>query len=283
MRALLVVAVLTATAAQAQREARDTADLGPKGRWSVGVFYPFRLAVTDWLEVQTHPALFFVAPNATARFGLLRDTPVRLAAELSLSIPTPVMRLTQGFLFPSWETSRNKIGWMVVPRAGLLMSGGERTKHVWTVSADFAFRVAFEKVNAGPLESFLAPLDLVLAAPLTGYVGRVGAAGDFALGGLFRLRVEGNVHLIGSRNHLVLSQEGDVGPTANLSPWYFTSHLGLDIAVGKRSRLTLGVYFANYDQGARETTTGADGYGQRLRVRSNNILPTVDFVWTGGP
>jgi hypothetical protein len=263
--------------------ARDTADVGPKGSWSLGVFYPLRLALTDWFEVQTHPLLFFVAPNVTGRLALVRSAPVRVAAEASVAMPTLAMRLGRGLLFPSWETSQNNIGWMVTPRVGLLVSGGERARHVWTVSSDFTFRIGFTPTNAGPLNSFLAPLDLLLAAPLTGYVARVGAAGDFALSERFRLRIEGNVHLTGTNSRLVLEGPGDVGALGNLSPWYFTTHVGLDIAVGKQSRFTVGVYYANYDQGARETVKGADGFSERVRVRSNNILPTIDFVWSGGP
>ncbi len=281
-RVILSVVLGLATVASAEpRVARDTADVGKKGSWSVGVFAPLRFAVTDWLELSGHPLLFFVDPNVTARFGLLRETPVRLTTEVGLAVPTPLMRLTQGFLFPSWETSNNKVGWMMVPRAAVLVSGGERRKHVWTALAEFQFRVGFEQTNAGPLTSFLGPLDLAFAAPLTGYVGRLGGAADFALGELFRLRGELNVHLTGSDGRLVVNGVGDVGPLPSLSPWYFTGHLAVDLAVGKSSRLSVGVYYANYDSGASEVRKGADGLSQRFRVRSANILPTVDFIWAG--
>lgn len=283
MKALAAaVAVTLAGVASAEpRLARDTADVGKKGSWSVGVFAPLRISVTDWLELSGHPLLFFVDPNVTARFGLLREGAVRLSTEVGVAVPTPVMRLTQGFLFPTWATSNNKIGWMMVPRAAVLVSGGDRRKHVWTALAEFQFRVGFEQTNAGPLTSFLAPLDLAFAAPLTGYVGRVGGAGDFALGDSLRLRGELNVHLTGTDGHLVVNGVGDVGPLPSLSPWYFTGHLALDIAVGKASRLSLGVYYANYDSGASEVRKGADGLSQRFRVRSANILPTIDFIWAG--
>ena len=104
--------------------------MGNKGEVSVGVFAPLRYTAADWFELELHPLLFFVDPHVTGRFGILRDGPVRLTAEVSLSVPTPVMRLTQGFLFPTWATSNNQIGWMLVPRGALLLSGGERTKHV---------------------------------------------------------------------------------------------------------------------------------------------------------
>ena len=60
-----------------------------------------------------------------------------------------------------------------------------------------------------------------------------------------------------------------------------TAHLGLDIAVFQQSRIAVGALWANSDQGATELKTSADGFSERVRVRSNNILPTLDFIWAG--
>ena len=46
--------------------------MGPRGSWSVGVFNPLRYAVTDRIELQGHPLLFFVAPHLDARFAVVR-------------------------------------------------------------------------------------------------------------------------------------------------------------------------------------------------------------------
>ncbi len=272
-----------AKAAPAPKEglaARSTAFVGPKGSWSVGVFNPLRIAVHDRVELEANPLLFFVAPHVTSRFGLLEDGRVRVAGELGLLVPTFGMRLLKGYFFPTWATSKNDIGWMVVPRAGLVVSGGEPLGDVWTGTLDFSARVPFGPVNAGPLNSFLAPLDLLFAAPLTGYSTRLGVAYDKALTTRFRLRGEANVHLTGTQGGL-FTDGTDVGPLASLSQWYLTAHLGLDIRVGKMSRFTVGCYFANYDQGATAVVTGADGFAERVRVRSNNFLPTIDFIWAG--
>ncbi|MFY0526683.1 hypothetical protein ACN28I_27255 [Archangium gephyra] len=190
MRAILLFVLLGSTLAFAQPlPARDTADVGPRGSWSVGVFNPLRIAVHEGLELQTHPLLFFVAPNVDARFALVRS-PLRLTAEAGLSMPTLAMRLVKGYLFPGWETSQNDIGWMLIPRAGLLLSGNVLTHDVWTLRADAAFRVALGPNSATPLNSFLTPLDLVLAAPLTGFRSRVGGAYDHAFNERLRLRGE---------------------------------------------------------------------------------------------
>jgi hypothetical protein len=280
MRAILLFVLLGSTVAFAQPlPARDTADVGPRGSWSVGVFNPLRIAVHEGLELQTHPLLFFVAPNVDARFALVRS-PLRLTAEAGLSMPTLAMRLVKGYLFPTWDTSQNDIGWMLIPRAGLLLSGNVLTHDVWTLRADAAFRVALGPNSATPLNSFLTPLDLVLAAPLTGFRSRVGGAYDHAFNERLRLRGELNLYVTGSQGRLRDSGE-DVGPIASISPLVLTAHVGVDIAIFQHSRITAGVLWANADQGATRVVEGADGFSERVRVRSNDFLPTLDFIWEG--
>ena len=280
MRAILLFVLLGSTLAFAQPlPARDTADVGPRGSWSVGVFNPLRIAVHEGFELQTHPLLFFVAPNVDARFALVRS-PLRLTAEAGLSMPTLAMRLVKGYLFPSWETSQNDIGWMLIPRAGLLLSGNVLTHDVWTLRADAAFRVALGPNSATPLNSFLTPLDLVLAAPLTGFRSRVGGAYDHAFNERLRLRGELNLYVTGSQGRLIVSGQ-DVGPIASISPLVLTAHVGVDLALFRHSRITAGVLWANADQGATRVAAGADGFSERVRVRSNDFLPTLDFIWQG--
>ena len=88
------------------------------------------------------------------------------------------------------------------------------------------------------------------------------------------------MYLTGTQGNLTVNGQ-NVGPLANLSPWIFTAHLGLDIAVFKQSRITIGAYWANYDQGKSVVVTGTDGFSERKRVRSNNFLPTIDYIWAG--
>ncbi|WNG46977.1 hypothetical protein F0U60_24740 [Archangium minus] len=280
MRAVLLCVLLGSTLAIAQPlPARDTADVGPRGSWSVGVFNPLRIAVHEGVELQTHPLLFFVAPNVDARFSLVRS-PLRLTAEAGLSMPTFAMRLVKGYLFPNWATSQNDIGWMLIPRAGLLLSGNVLEHDVWTLRADAAFRLPLGPNSATPLNSFLTPLDLVLAAPLTGFRSRVGGAYDHAFNDRLRLRGELNLYVTGSQGHLLVSGQ-DVGSIASISPLVLTAHVGVDIAVFQHSRITAGVLWANADQGATRVDMGADGFSERVRVRSNDFLPTLDFIWEG--
>lgn len=263
------------------RTARDTAAIAPKGRWSMGFFNPLKVAIGDAFEIEVHPVFFFIAPNLNARFGLLREGPVRMTIEAGLLVPTFAMRLTKGYLFPTWATSKNDIGWMAIPRGGLVISGDVREHDVWTLRADYSARVLIDRNSASQLESFVAPLDLLFAPALTGFLGGFGGMYDAALGRRLRLRAALNFYVQGTDNELLVDG-ASVGPIARRDPFFVTGKLGLDIAVFKHSRLVLGVYWANYDQGATQVVKKADGFGERIRVRSNNVLPMLDFIVAGG-
>lgn len=286
---VLALALVGSTPARATpRPARDTADVGPAWSYSVGVFNPLRVAVADRVELEAHPLVFFVAPHLDVRVALLRPplTPgeppsgLRLTAVMGLAMPTWGMRLMKGYFFPTWSTSANDIGYMLIPRFGLQLSGNVLVHDVYTFRGELAVRWPLGPNSAAPLDSFLTPLDLLLAAPLTGLLGRVGAAYDHAFGDLLRLRAEANLYVTGQPAKLMVSGV-DKGPLAGVSPLVFTAHLGLDIAVFKSSRVTVGVLYSNRDQGASQVVPGADGFSERVRVRSNDFLPTLDFIWAG--
>ncbi len=280
MKSIFVIFSMASAIALAEvRPARDTADVGHAGVWSVGIFNPLRVAIADRFELQAHPLVFFVAPHLDARFAILTDG-IRLTAEAGFSVPTFGMRLLKGYFFPTWKTSGDNIGWMLIPRVGLLLSGDVLKHDVWTVRADAAFRIPFGANSAAPLNSFLGPLEVLLAAPLTGFSSRVGGAYDHALGELLRLRGELNFILTGGQGDLWVGGK-NVGPLGSISPLIVTAHVGLDIAVFKQSRITVGVWWGNYDQGAKQVVTQSDGFSDRVRVRSNNFLPTVDYIWAG--
>lgn len=284
----LPFALVASLAAATPRPAWDTADTGKKGDYSIGVFNPLRLAFTDRIELQAHPLFFFVAPHLDFRLGILKGertdegvpTGVRLTAEAGLLMPTLGLRLMKGFFFPSWATSTNDVGFMLIPRVGLVVSGNVFTHDVLTFRVEGRMRIPIGPNNATPLNSFLAPLEIVTAAPLTGFLGRVGGSFDHAFGDLFRLRLEVNGYLTGQQGSL-LADGANRGPIAEINPFIVTSHLNLDIAVFKQSRIAVGVLWANYDQGATEVRTLSDGFSERVRVRSNNVLPTLDFIWQG--
>ena len=72
---------------------------------------------------------------------------------------------------------------------------------------------------------------------------------------------------------------GDVGAAPELVALVLHRAPRLDIGIGQSSRLIVGGYWANYDSGATEVRKFGSGISERVRVRSNNFLPTIDFQW----
>jgi len=283
MRAYLCagLAALLSSAAAAL-EARDTAALHRKGEWSVGVFNPLVVGLTDTIELETHPLLLVGAPNAIVR---VRQAPLgdwRLATEFGLSLPTPAMRLAKplglsGDLFPSCKVTADDAaqagwceqpGWILVPRLGLVASRGEET--VWTAKADVAAGLLLSGERGHPLDA-LPAIDLLFAPALNGWRAHVGGRVDHALAS------------IGSRSLVSLSGELHgylVGASGDRNPFTLAAHAGVDVAVGAASRFTLGVMYWNSDQRRVVVEKGAEGFSTARHVRSNDFFPTIDFIWS---
>ncbi len=244
-------------------EARDQARTAPAGRWTAGVWSPLRYAVNDRVELAAHPLLFFAAPHLEASVRHLQAGPWQLTGQYGLALPSPAMRLLQGHLFPSWERGGGEVGWTLVPRVGLLASHGSE-RAVLTARAEVAVGVPLVATDARPLES-LAPLDLVFDPVLAGYRGRLGALFDRALGQRLRWRVSADLYLHG------VDEDHTRGFLSRLT---VRAGLGLDLALGARTRLVLGVYAWNDYQHA------VDEAGRP--VRSNLLLPVIDLRWWWG-
>ena len=84
MKTALLVSLVSSLALAAPRPARDTADVGKQGDYSVGIFNPLRIAILDGVELEANPLVFFVAPNVNARFRVIGG-PLRLTAEAVLN------------------------------------------------------------------------------------------------------------------------------------------------------------------------------------------------------
>jgi hypothetical protein len=242
--------------------ARDDASTLPRGHLSFGIWNPLRYALSDGVELQAHPLIFFVSPHLEAHVEHLRAGGWRLTGVYALSLPSPAMRLSQGYLFPAWKQGGGKIGWSLVPRVGLLASRYLRGDTALTLRADLAVGIPLVRGDARPLEAW-APLDLLFDPVVAGYRGRVGAIYDRPLSARWRWRVLADAYLHGiDRDHT----------SGFLTRVTFRVGAGIDLALGRRTRLVLGVYGWNDYQHA------ADDAGNP--VRSNLLLPVIDLLWS---
>lgn len=259
--ALVLLALLAASVARAEPlPARDLADVHAPGGYSVGILSPLKVGLHDGLELQTHPLVFFVSPNAVVRVAHGALLGFRFTGEYGLSLPTPAMKLSQGYLFPAWEEGGGEVGWFLVPRVGLVATRGDPASRTLTLRADVAVGVPLTKSDA-TAPGGVAPLDDLFAPVFAGFRTRVGVSYDARLVDWLRVRAGVGVSLHGTTPEMP-------------SPVAFNAGLGLDLAVGKRSRFTLGVVWWNADTRAIDART-------HERVRSNDFLPTLDFIWAG--
>lgn len=254
-----VAALLAASPARAQGPllARDTADVGAPAQYQVGVFNPLKVGLVDGLELQTQPLLFFVSPNAVFRVRHGEIAGFRFVGEYGIYCPTPAMMLLQGWLFPTWSQGGGKVGWWLVPSAGLAVSRGNRLSRVLTFNLDVAAGIPLTRHDLTPL-SGVAPLEDLFAPVTSGFRTRFNVTYDAAL-----------LPWLRARAYLGLSVHG-----ANPSPVGFNGGAGFDVAVGKQSRFTLGFLWWNADTGAIDETT-------HERYRNNDFFPTLDFIWAG--
>jgi len=244
--------------------ARDTARVGSVGSGSAGLFAPVRFAPREGLEIETHPLVFFVSPNATARVRFVERRGFRLTGEYGVSVPTLAMRLTQGVLFPSWETSGSRIGWFVVPSAGVVLSTGEA--RILSVRVDTALGIPLGRNDAEPLDTY-APLELLFAPALRGFRTHAGVSYDAPLVDGLRARFELDVYYVGR------------APAPTPSPVFMAAEVGVDVRLTTSTRLVLGVRAYDYDQRRTHVVVDPERGATRTRRRSLDVLPLVDLRW----
>jgi hypothetical protein len=253
-----------------QPPARETALVADSGTYSMGVFNPLRIAVANHLEIEANPLVFLISPHAIVRVPHVEiGDRLRLTGEYGLSVPYLAMRLLQGHLFPSWDNHEGHVGWIVAPRAGLVASAGDPWRHVFTVRVDLTVGVVLSHTDTMPLDTY-APLELLFAPVTSGYRARAGVIYDRRLGRRWRARVYGDLYVTGTGE---LHDRGD-SPFSGSPRRTTRLGAGADLALGRRlkSRLVFGVAWWNYFQHEIDPVTFES-------KRSNDIFPTVDFIW----
>ena len=276
---LATAATQASSAKTAPLPGRDSARLPGKGRWTVGIFNPLEIGITDKISIETHPLLLIASPNVTVRHSTFKFGGWRLTQEYGLNMPrlgvtsalplgvagyfTPDCKVTAHD--PSKANSCDQGGWVLVPSLGAKLSTGAR--HIWTIRAEVAVGLPLSGELWRPLEH-IPPADLLFAPITYGFRARLGGRYDRALTDRLRLTGEANIYLVGA----------SAKPYRN--PLTVTGHIGIDIAVGSASRFTVGVMYTNSDQRKKDVET-VDGRPQRVPVRNHDFYPTIDFIFGG--
>ena len=277
---LVLATSISAYAEEGDLAPRLTADTASVGSWSVGVFNPLRISLTDDIELEAHPLYVFVSPHMMVRHKLLSSKDGwRITGEYGLSVPSPALGMapplglqgyfTQSCLVAAYDSTQEKWckkpGWFAIPRLGVVASRG--SKAVYTVAADIAFGIhlAGEKLNT--FDTF-TPLELLFAPASRGYRAHLGGRYDRALLPWLRVSTELDLYLTGA------------GPAPGRSPLTIAAHVGVDVRTSTHTRLSLGAKYFNSDLKQGELEEDADGFVSLVHVRSNDFYPTFDFIWT---
>jgi hypothetical protein len=239
--------------------ARDTADVLPKNHWSVGVIDPLRIGVGKDVEVVTHPIVsLLLSPNVEARVALRKGS-LRVTGEYGLSVPTVAMRLTSGYLIPTWDKSDDRLGWFVVPSVGVAISYGSLTTRL-----DSAIGIPLGRNDATPLDTW-APIELIFAPALNGYRHHLGAMFDHPITEWLRFRGGVDGWMI-----------GPFDPPK--SQFLFAARAGGDFRLTEHLRMALGAIVYESDQRRTVVERGDDGRWHRNKVRSIDVYPTLDVI-----
>ncbi len=287
---MLLVLPITAQAESytyAALQPRETAQALAPGAWQVGVFNPLRVGLR-WFELEIHPLAALVAPHADIKVPIAGDGPEawQWTAVLGLAVPTPATRMAKPFgfsgdLVPSCKVTAfdpamakwcQRPGWMAVPKLGLIGSrqfghDGKDGFSALTLRAEVAKGIAFSGQAARPLDAW-APVDLQFAPYVGATRGQLRVSYDQLVTTWLRVRGE-----LGG----YYTSRADDDP---LSIWTGSAYLGVDVATGAHTRLTLGAMVYNLDRHQRKVTTDAEGFAQVDYVRSHEVWPTVDFIWS---
>jgi len=266
--------------AQEELKPRLTGDVAAKGSWSVGIFNPFRISVSDSFELEAHPLYLFVSPHLLVRQKLLSsESGWRLAGEYGVSVPGPALGMapplglqgyfTQSCLVANYDSTQDKWckkpGWFAMPRLGVIASYG--TKAVYTLAADVAFGIHFSGEKLRPFDTF-TPLELLFAPASRRFRAHVGGRYDRAVLPWLRLSAELDLYLTGE------------GPQPGRSPFILAAHLGADFRTSTHTRFTIGAKYFNSDLKQGQLEVSDEGYTELVHVRSNDFYPTIDFIWS---
>ena len=261
---------------------RESAAVGAKGSWSVGIFNPIEYSVSDKLAIRAHPWPVLRPVSVDVRMAHVTGA-WQITGEYGLELPGlgnfGAMPLgIKGDLVPACKVAAHDPskadqcrapGFTIAPRVGLRASTG--AQHVFTGRFDVAVGIPLGE-KGQPLDA-LPNLDLAWAASNNGW--------RLALGGRYDRALTSGVRWASELNLFMVAPEEAQGTGTARSPLTASAWTGIDIAVGAKSRFTIGVVYYNSDQRRTEMVAVGD-YSVREPIRSHDFFPTIDFIWGGG-
>ena len=279
---LLTLAVsASAQAAESGLSARESAAIGKKGSWSVGVFNPVEYSLSDTMAIRAYPFPVLRPASVDLRVSHLTGS-WSVTGEYGLGLPGlgyfgALPLGVKGDLLPSCKVTAHdssQASMCQAPDFGLILKAGAVASmgetDVLTARLDLAVGVPFGEAPQ-PLDAW-PNLDLAWAAATHGFVTRLGGRYDKQLSASIRWASELNLFMV---------KPEDEGASARArSPLTASLWTGVDIGVGASSRFTIGVIYFNSDQ-RRTEMVDQGGYSTREPVRSHDIFPTIDFIWAG--
>jgi len=279
----LTASLSVASATPSRLEERDGALSPESGSWSVGVFNPLKLQLAESWGVELHPLAFFMNPHARVTHSWWRSETQELSGVYGLSLPSLALNGSlpfgaAGYLGPAClvtevEPERGgcqRGGWGLSPLAGV-QYGLRQDKRVISAWLDVAVGVMLSGERPLPLDSH-PPIELIFAPLSNSYRVHTGARVAQRLTDRLSASLELHFWWVGEPD-LRLSESPK-------SPWTLSSHAGVDYAFGEHLSGTLGVIYWNSDQRAVVYEDIGDGYQRKTSVRSHDLWPTFDLIWS---
>ena len=245
-------------------EARETAHVLPFGHWSAGLLSPVAIGLGKQVELNTMAVPWLLlSPNASIRAELAHfSNNTVVTSEYGLSLPAGSMYLLKGYLFPSYAHTDATAGFYVVPTAGLWVSTGKNS--VLTGRLETTVGIPIGRHDVKPLDTY-APIELIYSPALNGLRERLGIGFDQSIVHWLRARGGLNLYYIGASEY------------PQKSPWFVSTEALVDIGLGSRVRLTVGMIWYNYDQREEVVVQNSQGKWAREKVRSNDVFPVIDI------
>ena len=265
---------------------RESALTPPKGSWSIGLFNPLSIQLSKKMGLTLHPIALIAAPHFTLTHQWYQKGKYTLTGLYGLASPSWSLQHglpfgVAGFFGPSClvkeaEPTRGdscqKSGLGVTPKLGGRLSKA-RTRSVWTLEFDLAVGLLLSGDRPAPLQTH-PPLEQ-LYSPLTNtYRAHIGGRFAYEVRSTLSLATELDLYWVGEPG-----SQGEVAGPA-VSPITFSSYLGMDWMLTQHLTLTTGVMYWNSDQLSINFQETSDGYQQKVRVRSHDLWPTFDLIWS---